>query len=125
MFGCFGPESWRAFLAHTLPAQTAMMSRGHGPFLWMMSSAFGAGRLWGWPADRALLFQAPFGVFGAFLAWSVSGFRAARARDRAAGTVYRAGSVGGDARVIVIGLLAWGGFAGFLHAWLIGVKPFG
>ncbi len=64
-------------------------------------------------------------LFGGFLAWSALGFRAARARDRAAGTVYRSGSLARDAAVLAIGLLAWAGFAGFLHVWLIGVKPFG
>ncbi|MFC3110780.1 NnrU family protein [Undibacterium arcticum] len=64
-------------------------------------------------------------LFGAFLIWSVLGFRAARRRDRAAGVVYRAGTLAGDAKVVVVGLLAWGLFAEFLHGWLIGVKPFG
>src|SRR5438093_8402954 len=32
-------------------------------------------------------------LFGAFLIWSVLGFRAARGRDRAAGVVYRAGTL--------------------------------
>jgi uncharacterized membrane protein len=64
-------------------------------------------------------------LFGAFLIWSVLGFRAARGRDRAAGVVHRAGTLAGDAKVVVAGLLTWGLFAGFLHAWLIGVKPFG
>jgi uncharacterized membrane protein len=63
-------------------------------------------------------------LFGAFLVWSVLGFHAARRRDRAACTVYRAGNLAGDAKVVVISLLAWGLFAGMLHAWLIGVKPF-
>ncbi|MEO8170574.1 MAG: NnrU family protein [Oxalobacteraceae bacterium] len=64
-------------------------------------------------------------LFGAFLIWSVLGFRAARGRDRKAGTVYRNGIMAGDVKVVAAGLLAWGLFAGFLHAWLIGVKPFG
>lgn len=65
----FGAATWSAFVAHTLPMQALMMSRGHGPFLWMMPSAFAAGRLWGWPADRALLAQIPFALFGLALAW--------------------------------------------------------
>ena len=64
-------------------------------------------------------------LFGAFLLWAVLAFRAARGRDRAAGTVYAAGSAAGDAKVVVAGVLAWGLFAGFLHQWLIGVRPFG
>jgi uncharacterized membrane protein len=64
-------------------------------------------------------------LFGGFLAWAVFGFRAARARDQAAGIVYRAGTLAGDAKVVVAGLLGWGLFAGFLHQWLFGMRPFG
>ena len=63
-------------------------------------------------------------LFGAFLAWSVLGFRAARTRDQADGVVYRAGTLTGDAKVVVVGLVAWALFARFLHGWLIGVNPF-
>lgn len=63
-------------------------------------------------------------LFGTFLVWAVLAFRAARGRDRAAGVVYPAGTLAGDAKVLVVGLLAWGLFAGFLHGWLIGVRPF-
>ena len=65
----FGTASWSAFVAHTLPMQALMMSHGRGPFLWMMPSVFAAGRLWGWPADRALLAQVPFALLGVALAW--------------------------------------------------------
>lgn len=64
-------------------------------------------------------------LFGAFLVWAVLAFRAARRRDRAAGTVYPAGTLAGDVKVLAAGLLAWALFAGFLHQWLIGVRPFG
>jgi len=64
-------------------------------------------------------------LFGAFLAWAMFDFRAARSRDRAAGVVYRDGTPAGDAKAVAAGLLAWAAFAGFLHAWLIGVSPFG
>ena len=64
-------------------------------------------------------------LFGSFLVWSVLGFFAALRRDQEVSTVYPLGKFAGDAQVLVIGLLAWGLFAGFLHAWLIGVKPFG
>ena len=64
-------------------------------------------------------------LFGAFLVWAVLDFRAARQRDRAAGTRYPSGSVGRDLSTLVIGLIAWWAFAQYLHGWLIGVRPFG
>lgn len=64
-------------------------------------------------------------LFGAFLAWAVIAFIAARRRDRAAGTRYAPGTVAGDVLVVAIGLGAWALFAFYGHAWLIGVRPFG
>jgi len=64
-------------------------------------------------------------IFSAFLTWAVLDFRAARRRDRLAGTRYPAGTATGDAITITLGIVAWGAFAGFLHGWLIGVRPFG
>jgi hypothetical protein len=52
-------------------------------------------------------------------------FRAARARDRAAGTVYPAGTAAGTAITVAAGLGAWLVFAMWLHGPLIGVRPFG
>jgi uncharacterized membrane protein len=64
-------------------------------------------------------------LFGGFLAWAVLSFRAARARDRAAGTVYPPGTLAGTAAAVVVGLVAWGVFAFWAHAAWIGVRPFG
>lgn len=64
-------------------------------------------------------------LFGAFLAWAGLSFRASRARDRAAGTRYAAGGVGATALAVVVGVLAWAGFAFWAHAAWIGVRPFG
>lgn len=64
-------------------------------------------------------------LFGAFLAWAVFDYVAARRRDRAAGTVYATGPVARDATAIAIGLAAYVVFAFWLHAWWIGVRPFG
>lgn len=64
-------------------------------------------------------------LFGAFLAWSVASFLAARRRDRAAGVVYPAGPIVRDVTAVVVGALAWVVFAFWLHGWLIGVRPFG
>ena len=64
-------------------------------------------------------------LFGAFFVWAVADFASARRRDRAAGTRYPAGTGSRDAIVLVVGLVAWALFAFLLHAWLIGVRPFG
>lgn len=64
-------------------------------------------------------------LFGAFLLWAILDFRAARARDRAQGTVYPPGALGGTLIAAVIGLVAWAAFAFWLHAAWIGVAPLG
>lgn len=64
-------------------------------------------------------------LFGAFLVWAVFSFRAARKRDRAAGTVYPAGTAANTAITVVVGLAAWAAFAFWAHGLLFGVRPFG
>ena len=64
-------------------------------------------------------------LFGSFLLWAVFSFRAARQRDRAAGTVYAPGRTGPTVVTVVVGLLAWAVFAFWAHGALIGVRPFG
>ena len=64
-------------------------------------------------------------LFGAFLAWAVPCYIAAKKRDRAAGRQYPAGTAAGTAATVVAGLAAWVGFAFWGHAILIGVRPFG
>ncbi|MDP1532749.1 MAG: NnrU family protein, partial [Rubrivivax sp.] len=64
-------------------------------------------------------------LFGAFLVWAALAFRAARGRDRAAGTTYATGSLAGTLATVVIGLAAWAGFAFWAHGAWIGVRPFG
>lgn len=63
-------------------------------------------------------------LFGSFLAWAVFDFKAARARDRAAGVQYAPTGAARDVVAIAVGLAAWIVFALYLHAWLIGVRPF-
>ena len=63
-------------------------------------------------------------LFGAFLAWAVLDYIAARRRDRIAGTVYQTGPVSRDLIAIGVGGLAWAIFAFALHGPLIGVRPF-
>ena len=64
-------------------------------------------------------------LFGAFLAWGVLDFVAARRRDRAAATVYPPGRVPPTALTVLAGGLAWAVFAWWLHGWLIGIRPIG
>jgi len=64
-------------------------------------------------------------LFGAFLVWAALSFRAARARDRAAGTVYPAGTTAGTLGTVVVGAAAWAVFAFWAHGLLIGIRPIG
>jgi uncharacterized membrane protein len=63
-------------------------------------------------------------LFGSFLVWAVLSFRAARGRDRAAGTVYPAGTLLWTVLTAMVGLLAWVVVSVWAHGWLFGVKPF-
>jgi uncharacterized membrane protein len=62
-------------------------------------------------------------LFGAFLLWAVLLFIVSRRRDRAAGTVYPAGTLQGDVLAAVVGIAAWAAFTLWLHLRLIGVSP--
>jgi uncharacterized membrane protein len=62
-------------------------------------------------------------LFGGFLAWAVLAFRAARTRDRAAGTVYPPGTLRGTVICIVVGLAIYAAFLMGLHRWMVGVAP--
>lgn len=64
-------------------------------------------------------------LFGGFLASSIAVYTAARRRDRAAGTTYPPGRAAPTAIAVVVGVVAWVVFALWLHAWWIGVRPFG
>jgi uncharacterized membrane protein len=64
-------------------------------------------------------------LFGGFLVWAALSFRAARGRDRAAGTVYPPGRLGPTLVTVAVGLAAWAGFAFWAHGAWIGVRPFG
>ena len=63
-------------------------------------------------------------LFGAFLAWAIVDFIAARKRDRAAGTVYPQGDELRTVLTVVAGVVVWAVFVAGLHQWLIGVSPF-
>jgi uncharacterized membrane protein len=64
-------------------------------------------------------------LFGVFLAWGVVGALVSRGRDAAAGIRYPAGTLTGDVKAVIVGLVAWAIFAFVLHRWLIGVSPLG
>lgn len=84
-----------------------------GVKVWAFAHLLANGRL----ADVAL--------FGAFLVWAVVLYVASRRRDRRNGVTYPAGPASRDAIAVVAGVVAWAAFAFWLHAWLIGVRPFG
>jgi uncharacterized membrane protein len=63
-------------------------------------------------------------LFGAFLAWSVFDYRAARLRDEAAGTSDAAGSAGAAVAAVMVGVFAWALFAFWAHGWLFGVPVY-
>ena len=63
-------------------------------------------------------------LFGAFLAWAIADFIAARRRDRAAGTVYPQGDELRTVLTVIAGVGAWTVLVSGLHLWLIGVSPF-
>lgn len=63
-------------------------------------------------------------LFGGFLAWSLLSFEAAQSRDRVAGVVRVVGGVSRDVLTVTVGVVAWAVFAGFLHVWMIGLRPY-
>jgi uncharacterized membrane protein len=90
----------KALIAH--PMLAAVM-------LWSLTHLLANGRL----ADVLL--------FGAFLAWSVADFVAARARDRRSPVTASAGPWWRDALAIGVGFVAWAALLSGLHGWLTGV----
>ena len=62
-------------------------------------------------------------LFGSFLLWAVLSFFAAQERDRAARTLYPAGTASGTAMTVLVGIAAWAVFAFWAHGVLIGVRP--
>jgi uncharacterized membrane protein len=64
-------------------------------------------------------------LFGGFLVWAALSFRAARARDRAAGAVAGPGRLVPTLVAVVVGLVAWAGCAFWAHGAWTGVRPVG
>ena len=105
-------------LAATYVPRNAIKARVHHPMVlavkvWAVAHLLANGNL----ADVVL--------FGSFLVWAVFSFRAARARDRAAATVYPPGTASGTAITVVLGIAVWVAFAFWAHGLLFGVRPFG
>jgi uncharacterized membrane protein len=105
-------------LAATYVPGNAIKARLHHPMVlgvkvWALAHLLANGML----ADILL--------FGGFLLWAVLSFRAARGRDRAAGTVYPAGRAGPTLVAVAVGVVAWAVTAFWAHGVLFGVKPFG
>ncbi|MGE0498950.1 MAG: NnrU family protein [Ramlibacter sp.] len=105
-------------LAATYVPRNHLKARVHHPTvagvkLWALAHLLANGNL----ADVLL--------FGSFLAWAVLSFRAARQRDRAAGTTYPPGTAQGTVITVVVGAVAWAVFAFWAHGALIGVRPLG
>lgn len=104
-------------VAGSIPGNRIKQKIGHpmvaGTGLWAFAHLLANGRLAG-----VLL-------FGAFTAWALVDFIAARRRDKLAGTVYPEGTMDVDRRVLIFGFVGWLAFVLFLHSWLIGVRPYG
>jgi uncharacterized membrane protein len=105
-------------LAATYVPRNAIKARLHHPMVlsvkvWALAHLLANGNL------------AHVVLFGTFLVWAVLSFRAARARDRAAGTVYPAGTVAGTGITLVVGVAGWALFAFWAHGALIGIRPIG
>ena len=105
-------------LAATYVPRNAIKARLHHPMVlsvkvWALAHLLANGNL------------AHVVLFGTFLVWAALSFRAARARDRVAGTVYPAGTAAGTGITLVVGVASWALFAFWAHGALIGIRPIG
>ena len=106
------------FLAAAYVPRNSIKARVHHPMVlgvkaWALAHLFSTGSV------------AHLILFGAFLAWGVLNFIAARKRDRALATQYPAGTLPATVLTVVIGVAVWAAFAFKLHGLLIGIRPFG
>jgi len=101
--------------AFIVPAGRIKARLGHPMILgvktWALAHLLANGRV----ADLVL--------FGAILIWAVADFMAAKARDRAAGTVRIAGPARNDAVAILLGVGLWAALLWRAHYWITGVSP--
>lgn len=63
--------------------------------------------------------------FGAFLAWAVVLYIRLKKQDRARGTVYPAGTMGGTVATVIVGAILYFVFASYLHIHVAGVPALG
>ena len=103
-------------LAATYVPRNAIKARLHHPMVLAVMFWAAAHLLANGNRAHALL-------FGGFLLWAVLSFRAARERDRAARTLYPAGTASGTVMTVLAGIAAWAVFAFWAHGLLIGVRP--
>ena len=100
-----------------VPANAIKAAVGHpmvaGVILWALVHLLASGTLAGTI------------LFGSFLVWSVLDFMAARRRDRRDGVTYARGPAVRTVITVMLGLVSWGLFAFWLHAWLIDIAPLG
>jgi uncharacterized membrane protein len=106
------------FLLATYVPRNAIKAKLHHPMLisvklWALSHLLSNGNL------------AHLVLFGSFLVWAVLCFRAARQRDRTQKVIYPAGQLPATLVTVVLGCVAWAGFAFWAHGALIGIRPFG
>jgi uncharacterized membrane protein len=103
------------FAAAEIPGNHLKSKLGHpmylGTKIWAFSHLMANGRL----GDILL--------FGVILIWAITGYSAARRRDRREGVVYPAPSSQKTAITIIAGIVVWAVFAFWLHELLIGVPP--
>ncbi|GAB3028725.1 NnrU family protein [Oleiagrimonas citrea] len=82
-------------------------------------------KVWAFGHLLAIGFLRDVVLFGAFLAWAIVAYMAAKRRDRKAGVTYPAGTAKGDVITVIAGVIGWAVFAFWLHMALFGVNPMG
>lgn len=105
-------------LVATYVPRNSIKARLHHPMLL-------ATKVWAFAHLLANGMAADVLLFGSFLVWAIVAFAVARRRDRAAGTVYAAGTSRATLVTGLLGVALWAVLAFGLHAMLFGVSPFG
>jgi len=104
-------------VAAYIPRNRIRTSLGHqmvlGVMIWALAHLLANGR----SIDLLL--------FGSFSAWAAVDYAMAVQRDRKANTRYPVSTLMNTLITVVIGLVGWWLFAGYLHVKLIGIQPFG
>ena len=109
--------SWILLVAAYVPGNS-IKARLHHPMLLGV-------KVWALAHLLANGISAQILLFGSFLLWAVACYISARQRDRAANAMYPAGRMVPTVLTLLLGVVAWAGFALYLHKLLIGVPIFG